>query len=83
MTDEMTTWQGPLEREVRRYLKPCPFCGDPEINYWDLDDGLAANGRWEIECDGCDMTMTVWYELVGREKQRAWKLILKKWNRRA
>lgn len=39
MQDENNTRQSPLEREVRRDLKPCPFCGKTPKN-------LQEEGVW-------------------------------------
>ena len=69
-------------------LKCCPLCGaKPTMGCW--EDALAQNGRWEIDCEKCNLTLTTYYLMDDYEKPKkadsklsSYKVALKRWNRR-
>lgn len=70
--------------EIRKKLKPCPFCGGKVLNLVYLDEeGYLLEHYGElaeyacIECDKCDVTMRE--QIIDNEDM---KELFKKWNTR-
>lgn len=65
-------------------IKPCPLCGrDPVID--EMPDALAANGKWIIICDVCDLSLQTYYiadGYPGADKRPMLTLAIRRWNRR-
>lgn len=65
-------------------LKGCPFCGrGPDLR--DYPDGLAGNGTWQIECNGCNVSLSTYYiaeGYKGTDKRKMLSLAIRRWNRR-
>jgi hypothetical protein len=65
-------------------LKNCPLCGRvPRIT--DYEDGLSQNGRWVIECKGCNLELATYFIMEGNpgaDKRKMLTLAVRRWNRR-
>lgn len=68
-------------------LRNCPFCGGP-ATILGIDDSLAWNGRWVVECGDCTAEMSLYYTFDptktsgNRQKEAQRKEVILDWNRR-
>lgn len=68
-------------------LKNCPFCGGP-ATIFDIDDQLAWNGNWIVQCDECVAEMRSCYTFDPtkksgyKEKKSQRGEVIRDWNRR-
>jgi Lar family restriction alleviation protein len=58
-------------RDSQTTLKPCPFCGSPDLHLWKS----VAVGGWAVECDDCRVIVT---PLAEGKRQ-----VMDAWNQRA
>jgi len=60
-------------------LAPCPFCGNKNVLMRDVEYDKML---WLIECNGCQMEMTVKRIMYPRKKSNR-DAVAEVWNRRA
>lgn len=69
-------------------IKPCPLCGGRTFLSC-CENGAAWNGRWEIDCPDCGLTLTTDYLLDQAKPKKSdskafnRELAITLWNRRS
>lgn len=69
-------------------LEPCPLCRG-SVTLTSYEYGASWNGKWEIECYPCSLTLTLHYiQDIAKPKKADSKafnkeLAITRWNRRA
>ena len=70
---------------MKNGMKPCPFCGNKDINIymlWSKKDILTPNVcyRYEFVCKGCMMVKPI--GVIAKNEEECRNFAVKKWNER-